>query len=366
MNRMAKLALLIAAPLFVATTLTVTLANSTTMDTAATSTLVEYPVPGSPQNIAVESPGKVWFTLSDQNMIGRLAVTSTVDYEIITYTVTTTNSVPYDLVYADSMIWFTEYTGNQIGRLDPSTGNIDEFAIPTANSAPTGIDVAPNGQVWFVERDGNNLARLVVTSTADYTVTEFAYTYTPSPGEPGELQSVAVENDNRIWFTAPGVDCLVNFRPIKWPDPDAFYDCPTGGGSTPWGVAVGDGYPWVSAYGADRLGRYLPHTGGDWAWYSISSNSGPTGIDFDTENGYDRIWFVAKDSGRVGLLETISSQGTKVRLIEFPLPSPNSAPEGIAVDSSDHVWIAETGANKIAEWRPPYVLSIYLPLVIKQ
>ena len=361
MSKTIKLALVIAVPLLAATTLVVSAANSTTNDAPAASTLVEYPVPGSPQSIAVESPGTVWFTLPDRNMVGRLTVTSTVDYEIITYTVLTPNSVPYDLVYAGGMIWFTEYAGNQIGRLDPSSGDIDEFPIPTANSAPTGIDVAPNGQVWFIERDANRLARLVVTSTVDYTVDEFAYSL-PS----GELQDIMVEDNDNIWFTAPGVDRLVNFRPSKWPASNAFYSIASGGGSTPWGVVVGSGWPWVSAYSADRVGRYSPQTAADWTWYSISTGSGPTGIDFDTENGLDRIWFVAKDSGRVGFLEIVSSQGTKVRLIELPLPSPNSAPEKIAVDSNGHAWIAETGANKIAEWRPPYVVSVYLPLVTKQ
>ena len=361
MKKTVKLAFLAAAILLAATTLIVTAANSTTMDTSTTSTLVEYPVPGSPQSIAVESPGKVWFTLSDQNAIGRLTVTSTVDYKVITYTIPTANSMPYGLVYTGGMIWFTEYTGNQIGHLDASTGNIDEFSIPTASSAPTGIDVAPNGQVWFVERDGNNLARLVVTSTVDYAVDEFAY-----PVSSGDLQDIDIETDDRIWFTAPGADRLAIFRPSLWPAPTAFYSIPAGGGSTPWGVIIGDGWPWVSAYDADRLGRYRPQTLGDWTWFSISNNSGPTDVAFDTDSGIDRVWFVTKDNGRVGLLETVASQGTKVRLIEFPLPSPNSAPEGIAIDSNRHAWIAETGANKIAEWRSPYALFVYLPLVIKQ
>lgn len=361
MNKKIKLAWLVAAPLLAITTLAIATASSTTIDATTTSTLVEYPVPGRPQSVAVESPGTVWFTLSDQNMIGRLTVTSTVDYKVVTYTIPTPNSTPYGLVYTSGMVWFTERTGNQIGRLDPNTGIIDEFTIDTANSAPTGIDVAPNGQVWFVERDGNNLARLTVTSTVDYAVDEFAY---PEPS--GELQDIAVENDDRIWFTAPGVDRLTVFRPGYWPAPNAFYSVPTGGGSAPWGMVVGSGWPWISAYDADRIGRYRPQTLADWTWFSVSNNSGPTDVAFDTDNGIDRIWFVSRDSGQVGLLETIADQGTKVRLIELSLPSPNSAPEGIAVDSNGHAWIAETGANKIAEWRSPYALFVYLPLVVKQ
>jgi streptogramin lyase len=41
--------------------------------------LTEYPVPGSPLNVVVESPGRVWFTLPAQDAVGRLVVTSTTE-----------------------------------------------------------------------------------------------------------------------------------------------------------------------------------------------------------------------------------------------------------------------------------------------
>lgn len=340
--------------------LTVVATGSRQADTASPY-LVEYPVPGSPLNVVAESPGHIWFTLPDQDAIGRLVVTSTVEYQVITYSIPTAGGKPYDLAYVGGIVWFTERVGNKIGRLDPSTGTIDEFPVPTADSAPTGIDVAPNGQVWFTERDGNNLARLVVTSTVDYRVDEFAL---PRPF--GQLQDVEVEHDNSIWLTAPGVDSLYNFRPSKWPG-TAFYRIPAPG-STPWGVVVdSDGWPWITAYNFNRIGRYRPQTVADWTWYSLrTSNSGPTGIAFDTADGLNRIWFVEKNSGRVGRLDTIPLQGTQSGLWEWPLPSPDSQPEGIAVDSAGHAWIAETGANKIAEWRSPYFFSVYLPVVSQQ
>jgi virginiamycin B lyase len=337
--------------------LTVVVTSSGQAD-AASLYLVEYPVPGSPLNVAAESPGHVWFTLPDQDAIGRLVVTSTVEYQVITYSIPTVGGEPYDLVYVGGIVWFTERMGNKIGRLDPSTGTVDEFPVPTSNSAPTGIDVAPNGQVWFVERGGNNLARLVMTSTVDYRVDEFAL---PVPS--GQLQDVDVQHDNMIWFTAPGLDRLYSFQPSKWPG-QAFYFVPASG-STPWGVVVdNDGWPWITAYDTDLVGRYRPQTIGDWTWYSLkSSDAGPTGIAFDMADGLNRIWFVEKDSGRVGRLDTIPLQGTKSGLWEWPLPSSNSQPEGITVDSAGHAWIAETGANKIAEWRSPYFFSVYLPIV---
>jgi len=323
----------------------------------AGSTIVEYPVPGSPKRIAVEAPGRVWFTLSDQNAIGHLVVTSTTEYEVITYTVPTLNSTPYDLVYKAGSVWFTEYTGNKIGRLNTMTGAIDEFDIPTSESSPTGIDIAPNGEVWFVEQNTDHLARLVVTSTVDYRIDEFV----PSLPTEGLLQAVDVQNDDNIWFTAPGANCLLVFQPSK----DRIFHFPTSAGFTPWDVVAPGAWPWISARGANLLGRYSPQTTGNYTWFSLDHGEEPMGIAFDTVDGVNRTWFVANASGHVGRLDTDASQGTQIKLLELSLPSPNSQPEDIAVDSNGHAWITESGTNKIAEWRPPYVRVVYLPLVLK-
>ncbi len=65
----------------------------------------------------------------------------------------------------DGNLWFTEegtiqngkfIGGNQIGRITPS-GIITEFALPTANSGPTGITAGPDGNLWFTEFNGNKI-----------------------------------------------------------------------------------------------------------------------------------------------------------------------------------------------------------------
>lgn len=59
----------------------------------------------------------------------------------------------------DNNLWFTEYSGNKIGRITPS-GSISKFPITTKNSSPMGIVAGPDGNLWFVEADGNKLASI--------------------------------------------------------------------------------------------------------------------------------------------------------------------------------------------------------------
>ena len=59
----------------------------------------------------------------------------------------------------DSNLWFTERDGNQIGRITPS-GAISEFRIKTKNSRPKFITAGPDGNLWFTEVSGGKIGRI--------------------------------------------------------------------------------------------------------------------------------------------------------------------------------------------------------------
>src|SRR5262245_32963137 len=70
------------------------------------------------------------------------------------------NSGPSGIVAGpDGNVWFTEISGNRIGRITPK-GVITEFTIPTADSRPTGITRGPDDNLWFTEDSGNQIGRI--------------------------------------------------------------------------------------------------------------------------------------------------------------------------------------------------------------
>jgi virginiamycin B lyase len=66
------------------------------------------------------------------------------------------------MVGSDGNLWFTEQTGNNIGRITPKTGAIREFAVPTASSVPDFITPGPalSATVWFTEYTGNKIGEV--------------------------------------------------------------------------------------------------------------------------------------------------------------------------------------------------------------
>ena len=145
----------------------------------------EYPVPGAPMFVALQSADHIWFTSPAENVVGQISLTPALKVE--GYLLPTYGAEPYRITVADGLVWFTERSGNKIGRLDPNTGNIDEFPIPVAGSQPTGIGVLPGTPtiVWFAQSaaPAAGMGRLVITDTTDFAFTEYPF---PShlPGRP--------------------------------------------------------------------------------------------------------------------------------------------------------------------------------------
>src|SRR5579862_1643518 len=61
----------------------------------------------------------------------------------------------------DGALWFTEYFGNNIGRIT-TTGVINKYPVPAVSGLPLGITLGPDGALWFTEYGGNKIGRVSV------------------------------------------------------------------------------------------------------------------------------------------------------------------------------------------------------------
>jgi virginiamycin B lyase len=312
----------------------------------------EWAIPGSPYSLAVQSPDTVWVTLPAQNAIARLQRTPQGAGNVQLYPVPTANAEPYDIAFAAGAVWFTERLGNRIGRLDPATGAIIEYIVPTAGSQPTGIAVWPGTpvRVWFAERNGNALGQLAWTNA-----TTFAFTEYPMPWANSQPEAVAVGEESTVWFTAPGSGRVGLFRPATWPNSNAYYGVGAGVGSKPWGLTVTQGesgFPWLTELQTDRVGVYMPQTFSDIRWFRPPSpNSDP----WDIAVYGELTGFVERAGNHIALL---SSRTGVIR--EFPLPG--AGPTSIDFDVNGCAWVAENAANKIARLCAPNFSMLRLPV----
>ena len=71
-------------------------------------------------------------------------------------------------------LWFAEHYANEIGRLDPVTGGMEEFSIPVPGAYSLLNSLDQSGNFWFAEADGNSIGMIPKNATSSIVVRPFS------------------------------------------------------------------------------------------------------------------------------------------------------------------------------------------------
>ena len=96
-------------------------------------------------------------------------------------------------------MWFTESPGNRIGRIDPATGAVTEFAVPTSSQRPGRSPLGPTAT--------SGSANCSATRSADHT---FATRYGSLGGCVSELATTKT-----LWFTEQNANRIAQITPTE-------------------------------------------------------------------------------------------------------------------------------------------------------
>jgi virginiamycin B lyase len=123
--------------------------------------------------VAVDRNGYVWAALdfTSGTMYDGICRLNPWNGKVIFYEIPTQGADPRGLtVDKDGNIWFTESSKGKVARLNPIDQYITEFATPTPGSYPMGIAVGADGStpVYFTEWSANKIGRLDPTKGTTY------------------------------------------------------------------------------------------------------------------------------------------------------------------------------------------------------
>jgi streptogramin lyase len=243
----------------------------------------------------------------------------------------TAESAPQGItVGPDGNLWFTETQGNRIGRITTG-GAITEFALPNVGSSPEGITAGPDGNLWFTEGPGNRIGRI----TTGGAITEF-----PMPHASSGPAGIAAGPDGNLWFTEFGGNRVGK---ITTAGVITEFGLPAAG-SAPVAIVTGpDGNLWFTEFLGNRLARIAPDGGGLTEFTMPSADSRPNYIVVGPDS---KIWFTEQTGDRVARIAT-----DMTGLTEFPLPA-GALPDGITVGCDGNFWIAEAFGDAIGRLAP--------------
>lgn len=145
-------------------------------------------------NIKAGPDGNLWFVDYGQDQIGRIDP-DTGDIQL--YTDNGNVDGPFEIAPGPGGdLWFTSYDNDRIGRIDPDTGDIQTYTDPTnALHGPVAITAGPDGNVWFTS-DSTHIGRLTPTGAMNL--------YQTSPAVGG--RNIVAGPDDAVWFTDPASD----------------------------------------------------------------------------------------------------------------------------------------------------------------
>lgn len=293
----------------------------------------EFPVPtasGEPYGIAVGPDGAIWFTELTGNKIGRIPTTATAANPGITeYTVPTMNAHPWGIAAGgDQALWFTECTGNQIGRI-PTTGtSILEFATTSRPAQAMGITAGPDGAMWFSERYADKIGR--ISTSGPVAVSEYSVP-TASSGP----QGITLGPDGALWFTEAYGNKIGRVPTAGTP----FAEYPIlSTNPAPRVITKGpDGNLWFSEAGASYIGK-ISVAGGTPQEFIPPHISDVAGI---TTGPDGALWAAEPDAN---LLYRVTTDGV---ISTYPDPHPSAGPGFILLGPDGNLWFTEIYANAI-------------------
>lgn len=287
----------------------------------------------------------VWFTEPGADQIGRLTYTDTAHYVFREYPVPD-RSMPLNLVAnaAGDHIWFTARQGNWIGRLAVASGELLTFPVPTAGSQPAGIDIAPDGSVWFSEMAADKIGQLTVTTT-DHEFKEY-----PINDTDVGAYGVTVQTDKWVWFseTRNGI-----VKRLKVADGTFLTTRLLEATGYPYAILMDTGrdYLWLTERDGNRISQVELTTLTIVNSFPITPtpNSHPTGL---TLHGGNQIWFSGQGSGQIGRMVYTSS--IKYNFEVFDLPVSGLWAMDIAADTDGYLWTVAFSPQRV-----------FLPLTVR-
>lgn len=235
----------------------------------------------------------------------------------VTYELPGPNRMPFSAFPdKDGFAWIPYFgPANQIGRLDPKTGEVQEFRVPFTGTAGIHSAVpAADGSVWLAEQGSNRLGRWDPKTRE---ITEFQDDN--AGGRRGSKHTVRIDAHGDVWSTGSP---FTKFDP-KTGKFTHYADVPSS-----YGVALAkDGTAWFAEFGsAGKIGKVDPETGKVTKYTVPTADAWPRRIQVGDDG---MVWFAEYGESPATLTKTgkIARFDPKTeKFQEYPLPGQSPSP----------------------------------------
>jgi streptogramin lyase len=254
---------------------------------------------------------------------------------------------PHDVIVdSGGTAWYASFGEQILGKLDPRTAAVTEFAVPILKpEAPTGIlgvRFDRDENLWLGMQFQGGIAKFDRKSE-----TFQLWSLPPELDGPHvQINQVSPDRshvDGKVWLQDAGTYTVLRldlasakfevFEPYKIPRPNVYDVIPD---------AKNNGHFLV--LGSEDVGRIDAKTGEIKIFKTPTARSGPRRGMMDEEG---RLWFGENNGDRIGMFDTRTET-----FQEWPVPTPGSWPYDVTADKNGHVWTGGEYDDRILRLDP--------------
>ncbi len=298
-------------------------------DEAMNIVYVEYDVSGSkglPWSASPDKDGNFWMPYYGRgNEVARLNPT-TGEVQHFSLPFEETAGVHSVVRAPDGMVYFTEFALNKLAKLDPSTGKItefpDSFTMPDRRADKHTVRVDAKGNLWS---SGSPLSKYD-QETGKYT----HFMEVPSS------YGITFDKDGNVWFCVLQKDGKIGKIDAKT-EKVTQWSPPTQG--TPQRLAIdSDGIVWFGERSGHKIGRFDPQT----ETFKEFPLPGPSASPYAMTVDKRGVWYASTDQDLIGRLDPNTG-----KVIEYPFPHSEAMMREFFIDVQGRIWFATPTNNRV-------------------
>jgi len=246
---------------------------------------------------------------------------------------------------APGMVWYSNFGEQNIGRLDPKTGQVTEYAVPELKPGwpvgELGLRSGPDGGLWMGMMFQGGIARFDPR-------TEKFQTWSAPPEFNRDMTQINMASpdradvDGKVWTQNNGFAVIhrmelatgkiETFEPFKTTKPGEnhnIYDV----------IPDSHNNAFFTDFANEHIGKVDAKTGKVSLWPTPTRNSAPRRGQMDAQ---DRLWFGEYRGNHVGMFDTKTE-----KFQEWEAPTPWSAPYDVFLDKNGDAWTGSMTSDRV-------------------
>src|SRR5262245_44090773 len=269
---------------------------------------------------------------------------------ITEYDLPRSTAMPHDVILdEEGMAWYTDFGHQFLGKLDPRTGKVTEYTVPTLKPdyPPGMLDIhLKDGDIW--------VGLMLQAGIAKFDRKSEKFTMFPLPPEinnPAAQQAMVMPSshhvDGKVWMNSVGIPGVhrMELATLKFETFAPFRDFPKGQEHSVYGIkADSQNNLYFMDFSADLVGRIDAKTGKYSFFKTPTPNSNPRRGYMDPQ---DRLWFTEYRANKLAMFDTKTEKFT-----EWELPTPYTFPYDVIPDKNGELWTAGMSNDRVVRLDP--------------